>query len=94
MSNIVGLLLYELDYRNGFELDSNNNIKYASSLDTVKEEEVQKTQPAVDKTPAPKERPSTNPLETIQDIGAIKEKNKKSEKGLFNSLIDKFTRWI
>jgi hypothetical protein len=35
-----------------------------------------------------------NPIETIQDIGSLKEKSRANKKTVFSNLIDKFTRWI
>ena len=97
MSGIVGLLLYELDFNNGFELDSNNNIKCSSSLENIKETPAAKAIPASTKNTHEEEdttHQSSNPLEAIHEIGSLKEKSKENKKTVFSTLIDKFTRWI
>lgn len=97
MSNIVGLLLYELDFRNGFELDSNNNIKYPSSMDNSKQRNMQnemKQESASVNNNQEKANDLKTPIETIQDIGSLKERSRENKKTIFGSIVDKFTRWI
>ena len=81
MSTIVGLLLYELDCENGFELDSNSNLRQNISSKINPNEILKQTTNTND-----------NKLNDIAEIGNIKkDENKKSA---FSSLFDKLSRWI
>ncbi|MEA3497726.1 MAG: cell division protein FtsA [Campylobacterota bacterium] len=92
MTTIVGLLLYELDSSDSFELDSNSDIKSKTTVKIVKA--VQDLNNNIDLVK--KEKPSTI-TEDIKDIGSIKDKKdeikiKKPKK--LGSFLDKISRWI
>ena len=81
MSTIVGLLLYELDCENGFELDSNGELRQNNIYKT---DSSQQQQQNIDMT-----------NETLNDIGEIKDKKiNEPKKSGFNSILDKLSRWI
>lgn len=82
MSTIVGLLLYELDFENGFELDYNGNLKEHTSGKT---NTVQNNTPKVDSK-------VSNSLSDIQEIQNTP-KNEPNKKG-FGGILDKIARWI
>ncbi len=83
MSTIVGLLLYELDSENNFELDSNSELRKNNSLQTQNNFMQQQTANT---------RPSQSTLNDIQEIKTVNKQEKKS-KGL-SSFLDKIARWL
>ncbi|MEA3512281.1 MAG: cell division protein FtsA [Campylobacterota bacterium] len=84
MSTIVGLLLFELDTVNNFELDSNenlreNNINQNSNVNKAAQNYI----------------PSKNSNNTLNDIQSITEtKKEEPKKKKFGSFLDKLARWI
>jgi len=89
MTTIVGLLLYELDCNNVFELDSNSNLlemksnkqndNSDNSMADIKE--IQNT--------------AKNSQESLGDIQEIKNsKPKETQKSMFGSVLDKMARWL
>lgn len=82
MSTIVGLLLYELDFENGFELDSNSNLREHNSHKTNQMQQNKHEQ----------QESVKNSLNDIQDIKTVNPKETK--KGGFTSILDKIARWI
>ena len=86
MSTIVGLLLYELDCENLFELDSNSNLLHMNL--NKKQQEIQNTKKIQTETTAL----SANSLGDIQDIK--NSKPKEAKKSMFGSMFDKIARWI
>jgi len=82
MSTIVGLLLYELDSENNFELDSNSELR-KDNLSQVHQNPQHQAQQI--QTP-----PSS--LNDIQEIKTVKKQEKKS-KGL-GGIFDKLSRWL
>ena len=88
MSTIVGLLLYELDCDNVFELDSNTNLVQMQTKKTNKDAN------AMSDIQEIKNNTHTNndSLNNIQDIKNSKPKEIK--KSLFGSVLDKMARWI
>ena len=92
MSTIVGVLLYELSSTDGFELDSNGEIKTKTPIN------VKKDIPLQDDFPNKQKSESTNHITNdISEIGTIKEKQEKKEDEkpkLMNSLFSKISRWI
>ncbi len=86
MSTIVGLLLYELDCDNVFELDSNTNLV---QMHTKKQNENTMTHA---KETANHSHETSESLNNIQDIK--NNKPKEAKKSLFGSVLDKMARWI
>ncbi|MEA2016906.1 MAG: cell division protein FtsA [Campylobacterota bacterium] len=85
MSTIVGLLLYELDFENGFELDSNSELRQNSTIKIHSKSE-NKTQIN-----------TTNSIDnnTLSDITDIKDIKKiENKKSAFSGILDKLSRWI
>ena len=80
MSTIVGLLLYELDSKNSFELDSNSEIR-----------EKIKQQPQIKEENSINNIPTQPTLKDIEDISKI-ENNEKPK--VFSALLDKLSRWL
>jgi len=83
MSTIVGLLLYELDSENNFELDSNSDLRKSTS------EQVQPQQMAQQIQNTPNSHASLN---DIQEIKSSKKPEKKPT-GI-SSILDKLSRWL
>jgi len=83
MSTIVGLLLYELDSENNFELDSNSELRKDNSIQMQNNPMQQQVQG---------NQASPSSLNDIQDIKTVKKQEKKS-KGL-SSFLDKLSRWL
>ena len=81
MSTIVGLLLYELDSENNFELDSNSELRKNNSAQT------QNNQQQVPNNPIPH-----SSLNDIQEIKTVKKQEKKT-KGI-SGIFDKLSRWL
>lgn len=88
MSTIVGLLLYELDCENSFELDSNSNLRQLLAQKPIEPEppmhetQEQRTQ----------QRVESDTLSNIQDIKQAPKKENK--KGAFSGMLDKLAKWI
>ena len=81
MSTIVGLLLYELDFENVFELDSNGELRQ-NTTSKVQNHETIKQNVNIE----------NNSLSDITEIvNSQKEENKKSG---FSAILDKLARWI
>jgi len=83
MSTIVGLLLYELDSENNFELDSNSELRKDNSAqinNNPMQQQVQHNQN------------TQSSLNDIQEIKTVKKQEKKT-KGL-SGLLDKLSRWL
>ncbi|MDC0933781.1 cell division protein FtsA [Arcobacteraceae bacterium] len=82
MSTIVGLLLYELDSENNFELDSNSELRKDNSaqIHNTPQQQVQQ------------HNTSQSSLNDIQEIKSVKKQEKKT-KGL-SGLLDKLSRWL
>lgn len=90
MSTIVGLLLYELDTEQSFELDSNTELRNDKSkkVDTVET-------PEQEFTNNNKKKPYQNgpsPLNDIQEIKGVKENDKPSK--TLGGIFDKISRWL
>jgi len=87
MSTIVGLLLYELDCENGFELDSNGNLRQNNTIKTYQKSEVISPQNSNN---------ANNTLnDTLTDITEIKNIQKQeNKKSGFSGILDKLSRWI
>ena len=83
MTTIVGLLLYELESKNSFELDSNCNLRDITELQSkqlfsqIKEEE-----------------DLIEPQGQLSDIQNIKAEAKTSKKSGFSKILDKLAKWI
>lgn len=88
MSTIVGLLLYELDCDNVFELDSNTNLVQTQAKNTNENNNAMSDIQEIKKT----QHDSSESLNNIQDIKNSKPKEVK--KSLFGSVLDKMARWI
>lgn len=87
MSTIVGLLLYELDCDNVFELDSNSNLLQMNTKKQNDDHEMSDIQEIKNK-----KHDSSESLNNLQDIK--KSKPKEPKKSLFGSALDKMARWI
>ena len=81
MSTIVGLLLYELDIENVFELDSNGELRQ-NTTSKVQHNETIKQNVNID---------SNNLSDITEIVNSQKEENKKSG---FSAILDKLARWI
>lgn len=105
LSTIVGLLLYELDSQNSFELDSNKELMSKKALQYIHEQQVQhqqnfqqsmqekrlKTVHTEVKEPKPTATASnSHPLNELQDISTIKEQKPKK----ISSFWKKITEWL
>jgi len=87
MSTIVGLLLYELDYENMFELDSNGNLLQNNTAKPQVQQQTQMEQTPNTQKPIQKE--------SLSDIKNIKSEKKVLEKkSVVSSMLDKMARWI
>ena len=87
MSTIVGLLLYELDYENMFELDSNGNLLQNNTIKPQVQQQTQMEQTPNTQKPIQKE--------SLSDIKNIKSEKKVLEKkSVVSSMLDKMARWI
>jgi cell division protein FtsA len=86
MSTIVGLLLYELDCDNVFELDSNTNLLQQHS------KKQNENHAMSDIKEIKHTHDSQESLNNIQDIK--NNKPKEAKKSLFGSVLDKMARWI
>jgi cell division protein FtsA len=84
MSTIVGLLLYELDNENSFELDSNSDLHAKFAAKTVRVAEIHNNQSSSENIP--------HPLEEIKAISNIKDKKEKPK--ILNSIFGKISRWL
>jgi len=82
MSTIVGLLLYELDSENNFELDSNSELRKDNSTQTHNNPQVQ----------VQHKQAAHSTLNDIQEIKTVK-KQEKNTKGL-SGIFDKLSRWL
>ncbi len=89
MSTIVGLLLYELDCENTFELDSNSNLRQLLTQKTMPQPQMQTQQ---EETPIMHEKHENDTLSNIQDIKKVPKKEPK--KGSFSGMLDKLAKWI
>jgi cell division protein FtsA len=87
MTTIVGLLLYELESENSFELDSNCKLREIYGV-TNKQPEPTLPQKEEVKISTPEN------IGDLGDIGAIKDKVDKPKKSMFSSMLDKFSKWI
>ena len=91
MSTIAGLLLYELDNNDNFELDSNSNIR--AKITKSKSIESELLQEVV----RPNKNKELNNIANINkpqpSIDKSKEKVKK-KKNVFSAFLDKIARWI
>ncbi len=86
MSTIVGLLLYELDYENMFELDSNGNLLQNNNTKINNPSTQIEQHSAVEKTVS---------KESLEDIRNIKDVRRvETKKSGFSSVLDKMARWI
>jgi len=83
MSTIVGLLLYELDSENNFELDSNSELRKDNSTQINNHPMHQQVQ---------HNQNVHSTLNDIQEIKTVKKQEKKT-KGL-SGLLDKLSRWL
>ena len=83
MSTIVGLLLYELDSENNFELDSNCELRKDNSAQIQNNPMQQQVQ---------YNHTSQSSLNDIQEIKTVKKQEKKT-RGL-SGLLDKLSRWL
>jgi len=83
MTTIVGLLLYELESENSFELDSNCNLRDMAELKT--KQLYQKVE---------EERIEMEPVGELSDIQNIKKEAKPPKKSGFSNMLDKFAKWI
>lgn len=83
MSTIVGLLLYELDSENNFELDSNSELRKDNSMQSHNNQVQQQVQH--------NQIPQSS-LNDIQEIKTVKKQEKKT-KGL-SGIFDKLSRWL
>ena len=83
MSTIVGLLLYELDSENNFELDSNSELRKDNSIQSQNNQMQQQVQS--------NQIPQSS-LNDIQEIKTVKKQEKKT-KGL-SGIFDKLSRWL
>ena len=81
MSTIVGLLLYELDSENNFELDSNSELRQNNT-----------TQTQTNPQQAQNNQISHTSLNDIQEIKTVKKQEKKT-KGI-SGIFDKLSRWL
>ena len=91
MSTIVGLLLYELDSENNFELDSNSELRQDTSKQNTNQEQVQNMQMSQQQMQYNQQQsPST--LNDIQEIKTTT-KPEKNSKGL-GGIIEKISRWL
>ena len=86
MSTIVGLLLYELDNENSFELDSNSDLHAKDAVKTVK------VTKAHENNSFSNENLNTHPLEEIKEIADIRNKQEKPK--LLNNIFGKISRWL
>jgi cell division protein FtsA len=82
LSTIVGLLLYELDTENSFELNSNQELRQNNTNEMNNIQNIQHT---------PQEQ-QLSTLNDIQDIKAVKKQEKKT-KGI-GGLFERISRWI
>ena len=87
MSTIVGLLLYELDCDNVFELDSNTNLLQMNTKKQTDDHAMSDIKEIKNN-----KHDSSESLNNIQDIK--KSKPKEGKKSLFSSALDKMARWI
>ena len=83
MSTIVGLLLYELDSENNFELDSNSELRKDNSIQSQNNQMQQHVQ---------NNQIPQSSLNDIQEIKTVKKQEKKT-KGL-SGIFDKLSRWL
>ena len=81
MSTIVGLLLYELDFENIFELDSNGDLRQ-NTTSKINQNETIKQNTNIE---------NDNLSDITEIITSQKEENKKSG---FSAILDKLSRWI
>jgi cell division protein FtsA len=88
MSTIVGLLLYELDCENSFELDSNSDLRQLLMQKTVQQETVYEQKEDVKIA----HRIDNDTLSNIQDIKKAPKKDNK--KNTFSGVLDKLAKWI
>jgi len=86
MSTIVGLLLYELDSENNFELDSNSELRKDNSS------QIQNFMHQQQNVAHQQQNIAHSTLNDIQDIKTVKKQEKKT-KGL-SGLLDKLSRWL
>jgi len=88
MSTIVGLLLYELDCENSFELDSNTNLREENQLNNAYQEQA----PTQSSPQQYKQQTQQASLSDIQEISNMKKDDGKSKSigGIFN----KISRWL
>lgn len=82
LSTIVGLLLYELDTENSFELNSNQELRQNNTNEMHNMQNIQHT---------PQEQ-QLSTLNDIQDIKTVKKQEKKT-KGI-GGLFERISRWI
>jgi len=82
MSTIVGLLLYELDNQNIFELDSNGEL--------LQNNDINNTQPNTND----ENNIMMNSLSDIQDINVKQTQTEETKKNVFSTMLDKVSRWI
>ncbi|MGB5866365.1 MAG: cell division protein FtsA [Arcobacteraceae bacterium] len=84
MSTIVGLLLYELDSENNFELDSNSELRKNHTNQIQNNNQIQQQQM--------QQAHHSSTLNDIQDIKSVKKQEPK-KKGL-SGIFDKISRWL
>lgn len=92
MSTIVGLLLYELSSSDGFELDSNGEIKTKTVVNVNRMPHSEESTPIKQKIELP-----TNHSNGINEIGTIKEKQEQKDEEkpkIMNKIFSKISRWI
>lgn len=90
MASIVGLLLYELDNENGFELDSNSELR--AKMITAQQNNTKDITEIKDQS---NQNIPKSDIDDIKDIGSLKvkkEDNRKEKK--INGIWDKISRWL
>jgi len=88
MSTIVGLLLYELDCDNVFELDSNTNLLEKNT----KKPSDDQAMSDIKEIDTNNKHNSSESLDNLQDIK--QSKPKEGKKSFFSAALDKMARWI
>ena len=92
MSTIVGLLLYELNASDGFELDSNGEIKTKQIINIKREDNT-----SSEILPEKKVEIPNQMSHGISEIGTIKEKQEQKDEEkpkIMNKIFSKISRWI
>jgi len=95
LSTVAGLLIYELDSFDNFELDSNRNLKSKKIGDNVnRNSEYIHPKPVVEETIKEADIPSHD-IKNIGMIDSEQEAQEKKEKSkLFSGIFNKLSRWL